>query len=185
MRISLVLAMTRNRVIGRDNGLPWRLPADLKHFKTTTLGKPVLMGRKTFESIGKPLPGRVNVVLTRERNWKAQGVVVFHSIEDALAHLSAVDEVAAIGGAEIFNALMPLASRIYLTRIDADIEGDTFFPVLDPSDWREVAMEVKVAAIESLVALAETQGQVRRIVLGGEDDADGVTGDRGGALDLR
>jgi dihydrofolate reductase len=141
MRISLVVAMTRERVIGRDNGLPWRLPADLKHFKATTLGKPVLMGRKTFESIGKPLPGRVNVVLTRERAWQAPGVLVFHSMEDALAHLGAVDEVAGIGGGEIFNALLPLTTRIYLTRIAADIPGDTVFPALDPADWREVASE--------------------------------------------
>jgi dihydrofolate reductase len=145
MRISLVVAMTRERVIGRDNGLPWRLPADLKHFKATTLGKPVLMGRKTFESIGKPLPGRVNVVLTRERAWQAPGVLVFHSMEDALAHLGAVDEVAGIGGAEIFNALLPLTTRIYLTRIAADIPGDTVFPALDPADWREVASEQDAA----------------------------------------
>lgn len=123
--------MARNNVIGRDNGLPWRLPADLKHFKTVTMGKPVLMGRKTYESIGKPLPGRTNLVLTRDPAWKAPGVVVVHSIAEALQG----DELAGIGGAEIFQLLIPLAARIYLTRIEADIPGDTVFPPLDYSQW--------------------------------------------------
>jgi dihydrofolate reductase len=145
MRVALVLAMTRNRVIGRDNGLPWRLPADLKHFKATTLGKPILMGRKTFDSIGKPLPGRVNIVLTRDRSWSAEGLAVVHSVEEALTHVSGVDELACIGGAEIFDLLMPLTTRIYLTRIDADIPGDTFFPPLAPAEWREIRSERHVA----------------------------------------
>jgi dihydrofolate reductase len=127
--------MARNAVIGRDNGLPWRLPADLQHFKTVTLGKPVLMGRKTYESIGKPLPGRTNLVLTRDSGWRAQGVVVVHSIEEALQG----GEVAGIGGAEVFRLLIPLATRIYLTRIQADIPGDTVFPPLDYSQWVETA----------------------------------------------
>jgi dihydrofolate reductase len=125
--------MARNNVIGRDNGLPWRLPEDLKHFKTVTMGKPVLMGRKTYESIGKPLPGRTNLVLTRDTDWEAQGVVVVHSIAEGLQG----DEVAGIGGAEIFQLLIPLAARIYLTRIEADIPGDTVFPPLDYSQWVE------------------------------------------------
>ena len=132
--------MARNNVIGRDNGLPWRLPEDLKHFKAVTLGKPVLMGRKTFESIGKPLPGRTNLVLTRDRGWKSDGVVVVHSISEALENRAISgtltnNEVAGIGGAEIYQLLMPLASRIYLTRIDADIPGDTVFAPLDYSQW--------------------------------------------------
>jgi dihydrofolate reductase len=131
--ISLVVAMARNNVIGRDNGLPWRLPEDLKHFKAVTMGKPVLMGRKTYESIGRPLPGRTNLVLTRDTGWKARGVVVVHSIAEALQG----DEVAGIGGAEIFQLLIPLAARIYLTRIEADIPGDTVFPPLDYSQWVE------------------------------------------------
>jgi dihydrofolate reductase len=132
--ISLVVAMARNNVIGRDNGLPWqRLPEDLKHFKALTLGKPVLMGRKTFESIGKPLPGRTNLVLTRDRGWKAAGVVVVHSLNEALTG----DELSGIGGAELYRQLIPLASRIYLTRIEADIAGDTVFPPLDASEWVE------------------------------------------------
>src|ERR1700754_4184726 len=109
MRISLVVAMTRNHVIGRDNGLPWRLPADLRHFKATTLGKPVLMGRKTFDSIGKPLPGRTNLVLTRDRSWMSEGVVVVHSIDEALAQAHEAEEMAGIGGAEIFQMLLPRA----------------------------------------------------------------------------
>lgn len=143
--------MARNNVIGRDNGLPWRLPEDLKHFKAVTLGKPVLMGRKTFESIGKPLPGRTNLVLTRDPAWKSDGVVVVHSISEALQNSATSgtlennaiggtpknSEVAVIGGAEIYQLLMPLASRIYLTRIDADIPGDTVFAPLDYSQWVE------------------------------------------------
>ena len=152
--------MARNNVIGRDNGLPWRLPEDLKHFKAVTLGKPVLMGRKTFESIGKPLPGRTNLVLTRDPGWKSGGVVVVHSISEALQNSATSGtlennaiggtpknnaiggtpkniEIAVIGGAEIYQLLMPLASRIYLTRIDADIPGDTVFAPLDYSQWVE------------------------------------------------
>jgi dihydrofolate reductase len=138
MIVSLVVAMARNHVIGRDNALPWRLPEDLKHFKATTLGKPVLMGRKTFESIGKPLPGRTNLVLTRAAGWNADGAVVVHSVDAALASVANSTEVAVIGGAEIFQLLMPKVSRIYLTRIHADIPGDTVFPPLDPSQWKEV-----------------------------------------------
>jgi len=132
--IALVVAMARNGVIGRDNGLPWgRLPEDLKHFKAVTLGKPVLMGRKTYESIGKPLPGRTNFVLTRDRGWKVQGVVAVHSLDEALTG----DYVSGIGGAEIYRLLLPVANRIYLTRIDADMSGDTVFPPIDHSEWVE------------------------------------------------
>ena len=130
--------MARNHVIGRDNALPWHLPADLKHFKSLTLGKPVLMGRKTFESIGKPLPGRTNLVLTRDPAWQAQGVVPVHSVDEALQRAGDVPEVAGIGGADLFQLLMPLAKLIYLTRIDADIPGDTFFPPIDYSEWVEI-----------------------------------------------
>jgi dihydrofolate reductase len=149
LAVSLVVAMARNHVIGRDNTLPWRLPEDLRHFKAVTLGKPVLMGRRTFESIGRPLPGRTNLVLTRDSGWKSDGVVVVHSLDEALARSkealkealappNALQELAGIGGAEVFRLLMPLASRIYLTRIDADIPGDTLFPPLDYSQWVEI-----------------------------------------------
>jgi len=131
--------MARNHVIGRDNTLPWHLPADLKHFKSLTLGKPVLMGRKTFESIGKPLPGRTNLVLTRDRGWPAPGgVLVAHALDEALEHVKDAPELAGIGGAEVFRLLMPLATRIHLTRIDADIPGDTVFPPIDHTQWAEV-----------------------------------------------
>jgi dihydrofolate reductase len=135
--ISLIVAMAQNGVIGRDNTLPWRLPADLKRFKAFTLGKTVLMGRKTFESIGRPLPGRDNLVLTRDRRWFASGVIVVHSVEAALAQ-AGVNELVAIGGAQIYRLLMPFARRIYLTHVHADVPGDTFFPDFDPTQWDDV-----------------------------------------------
>jgi dihydrofolate reductase len=138
MLISLVVAMARNHVIGRDNALPWRLPEDLKHFKAVTWGKPILMGRRTFESIGKPLPGRTNLVLTRDTRWQAAGTIVVHSADEALSRVSDSPEMACIGGAEIFGLLLPTAGRLYLTRIHADVAGDTVFPPLDYSQWNEV-----------------------------------------------
>lgn len=135
--ISLVVAMARNRVIGRNNTLPWRLSEDLKRFKATTLGKPILMGRKTFESIGKPLPGRRNIVLTRDPAWRAEGVDVVLSVEEALALTRESPELAVIGGAEIYRLTMPYAARIYLTRVEADVQGDTLFPELDSTQWSE------------------------------------------------
>jgi len=134
-----MVAMARNGVIGRDNALPWHLPEDLKHFKALTLGKPVLMGRRTFESIGKPLPGRTNLVLTRAACWSSPGTVVVHSLQEALDRAGDVPELAGIGGAEVFRLLLPLASCIHLTRIDADIAGNTRFPPLEPAEWVEVA----------------------------------------------
>jgi dihydrofolate reductase len=136
--VSLVVAMARNRVIGRDNALPWRLPEDLKHFKAVTLGKPILMGRKTYESIGKPLPGRTNLVMTRDAGWQSPGTVVVHSVAEAFEQVQAAPELAGIGGADVFSLLLPLASRIYLTRVEADIAGDTLFPPLDLSQWVEL-----------------------------------------------
>ena len=131
------MAAARNGVIGRDNGLPWRLPADLQHFKAVTLGKPVLMGRKTFDSIGKVLPGRANIVLTRDRHWQAPGVIVVHSIDEAFERVAGAAELAGIGGAEVFKQLLPLAARIYLTRVAADVAGDTLFPEIDVAEWKE------------------------------------------------
>jgi len=152
--VSLVVAMARNHVIGRDNTLPWRLPADLKHFKEVTWGKPILMGRKTFQSIGKPLPGRSNLVLTRDRGWKAEGVLVVHSLDEALERVQDAPELAGIGGAEVFQVLMPLASRIHLTRIDADIPGDTVFPPIDYSQW--VELDARQLAADERNAFAMT-----------------------------
>jgi dihydrofolate reductase len=164
--VSLVVAMARNHVIGRDNALPWRLPADLKHFKEVTWGKPILMGRKTFQSIGKPLPGRSNLVLTRDRGWKAEGVLVVHSLNEALEHVQDAPELAGIGGAEVFQVLMPLASRIHLTRIDADIPGDTVFPPIDYSQWveldsRQLAADERNAFDMAFVTLERVQVAAR------------------------
>jgi len=139
MRISLVVAMADNRVIGRDNTLPWHLPADLQHFKRITMGKPILMGRRTWESIGRPLPGRTSIVITRDAAYAAPGCIVAHSVEAALqAAADCADEAMVIGGAEFYGQLLPRADTLYLTRIQADFEGDTFFPELDESEWREV-----------------------------------------------
>lgn len=130
MRITLVAAMSRNGVIGKDGRLPWRLPTDLGRFKRLTLGKPVVMGRKTYESIGRPLPGRTNVVLTRDRTWKPPlGVMEAYTIKDALWLVDHFDEICVIGGSEIYALFLPLASRIELTLVDTEIEnGDAFFP---------------------------------------------------------
>ena len=136
--ISLIVAMAQNGVIGRDNALPWRLPEDLKRFRAFTLGKPILMGRKTFQSIGRPLPGRVNLVLTRDRGWFAAGVSVVHSVEEALAQAGASEELVAIGGAEIYRLVLPFARRIYLTHVHADVPGDIYFPDFDPTQWVDV-----------------------------------------------
>ncbi len=123
----MVVAATENDVIGRDNGMPWHLPDDLKYFKARTLGKPMLMGRKTFESIGKPLPGRTSIVMTRDASWRApQGVVIVGSLDEALAWAANVPELCAVGGAEIFRLVWPMAQRLFLTRIHATIDGDTF-----------------------------------------------------------
>jgi dihydrofolate reductase len=135
--VSLIVAMAQNGVIGRDNALPWRLPEDLKRFKAFTLGKTLLMGRKTYESIGRPLPGRANLVLTRDRGFRAPGVVVVHSVEEALAH-AADNELVAIGGAEIYRLVLPFARRLYLTHVHADVPGDTYFPDFDPTQWADV-----------------------------------------------
>ncbi|HTT02634.1 MAG TPA: dihydrofolate reductase [Steroidobacteraceae bacterium] len=138
-RISLLVASAENGVIGRDNSLPWHLPEDLKRFKALTMGKPMLMGRKTFESIGKALPGRTSLVLTRSTHWKAPGAVVVHSLPEALARAAGASELMVIGGAEVFRLAMPLAERIYLTRVHAAPEGDVRLPPLEDSAWREVA----------------------------------------------
>ncbi len=136
--VSLIVAMARNGVIGRDNALPWRLAEDLRRFKAATLGKPILMGRKTFESIGHALPGRTNLVLTRNRSWTAPGAVVVHSVEAALALAGDAAELVVIGGAEIFRLVMPFARRIYLTHVHAEVPGDTYFPAFDPTQWLDV-----------------------------------------------
>lgn len=141
--ISLIVAMDKRGLIGRDNGLPWHLPNDLRHFKEVTMGKPILMGRKSYESIGRPLPGRQNIVLTRDSQWQADGVDVTTSLEDALALAGTAEEVMVIGGAEVYALALPMAKRLYLTRIDAEFEGDTWFPALDLKQWDEIRSEVQ------------------------------------------
>lgn len=141
--ITLVVARARNGVIGKDNAMPWHLPADLKRFKAITIGKPVVMGRKTFESIGKPLPGRHNIVLTRQPGWQAEGVTVVPNLAEAVAAAGLDPRVRGhimiIGGAEIYALALPIATRVELTEIDAAPEGDTFLPAFDPARWQEVA----------------------------------------------
>ena len=136
-RIALVVAMADNGVIGKGGGLPWHLPDDLKHFKAVTFGKPVLMGRRTFESIGKPLPGRRNLVMTRAAGVAVPGVEYVGSVEQARSLTVGAAELCVIGGAEVFALALPLATRIYLTRVHAQVTGDVYFPLRDFSGWRE------------------------------------------------
>jgi len=135
--ISFVVAAGKNNAIGKDGKLPWNLPNDLRHFKNVTWGLPVVMGRKTFESLGKPFSGRKNIVITRQAGWSAEGTVAVKKIEDALFVASETDakEIMVIGGGEIFRSLFDKAGRIYMTRVDAEPEADTFFPVIDPKHW--------------------------------------------------
>jgi dihydrofolate reductase len=140
--ISLIAAMARNRIIGKDNDMPWHLPADLAHFKRVTMGKPVIMGRRTYESIGFPLPGRKNVVITRNADYAPEGIVVVDSVEAALSEVSEADEVMIIGGGQLYREMLPHADRLYLTLIQADIEGDTEFPDYTVFEWNEIDREV-------------------------------------------
>ncbi|MEZ5540236.1 MAG: dihydrofolate reductase [Pseudomonadales bacterium] len=144
--IALIVARTRNGVIGRENQMPWYLPEDLRYFKRVTLGKPVIMGRNTWESLGKPLPGRDNIVITRNTDYHADGAYVAHDLSSALqyaCHIAEeknIDEVMIIGGAQIYREALPLVQRAYITEIDAEIVGDAFFPDLE-GEWRETARE--------------------------------------------
>ena len=138
MIISLIVAMDRRGVIGAGGALPWRLSDDLRHFKAITMGKPLIMGRKTHESIARPLPGRQNIVLTRQRGYKAQGCTVVHDVEDALAAGAGFEEVMVMGGAALYEQFLPRAARIYLTRVEAEVDGDTWFPPFDASAWNEI-----------------------------------------------
>ena len=141
-KLCAVVAMDRNNIIGREGDLPWRLPSDLKHFKRVTLGKPCLMGRKTWESLPFPLPGRPNLVLTRNANYEAKGASVFTDMHDMigqgyeLAGGAGVSEVMLIGGAQLYKTLLPRCDRLYVTRVDAEVAGDAAFPDIDPVQWR-------------------------------------------------
>ncbi len=141
MILSLIVAMTQDRVIGRDNQLPWHLPADLRLFKRFTLGKPIIMGRKTHESIGRALPKRTNVVITRQPDYAAPGCLIAHSLAQALEMAEPAEEVVLIGGATLYQQVLPRAQRIYLTLVQAQVGGDTWFPALDWREWREVYQE--------------------------------------------
>jgi len=158
--ISLIVARSQNGVIGRDNALPWRLPSDLRRFKTLTMGKPMLMGRRTFESIGRALPGRVSLVLTRDPAWQAPGAIAVRTLDEALDHASGAAELMVIGGAELFRLVLPLAERVYLTDVHAPIPGDTHFPALAPEEWRE--LERSAYAIDADHAHAMTFRTLKR-----------------------
>ena len=137
MKMSLIVAVSKNGVIGLDNKLPWNLPDDLQYFKSVTMGKPLVMGRKTYDSIGRPLPGRTNIVITRDASWCAPGVEVATSLDDALSLArkactdSGVDEVMVIGGEQIYRMTIAVADRLYVTEVDTEIAGDAFFPTID------------------------------------------------------
>ena len=143
MLLSVIVAVAENGIVGRDNALPWHLPADLKYFKKMTLGKPIVMGRKTFESIGRPLPGRTNIVISRNPVFVAEGVEVCSSVQEALTLAADVvsrdggDELVVIGGASIYSAAIPLADCLYITEVHAEVEGDAHLPAIDWSQWQE------------------------------------------------
>ncbi|RUW59329.1 dihydrofolate reductase [Mesorhizobium sp. M7A.F.Ca.US.008.03.1.1] len=146
MHVAIYVAIAENGVIGRDGGLPWRLSTDLKRFRADTMGKPIIMGRKTYEGIGRPLPGRLNIVVTRHKTWRAEGVEVAHSLEAAVQlatvrgrRMADVDEVCVIGGGEIYAQAMLLADRLHVTHVLAAVDGDAHFPPIDPDSWRIVS----------------------------------------------
>lgn len=134
--ISIIVALSENNVVGRDNKLPWRLSADLKRLKSITMGHHLIMGRRTWESLGRPLPGRTNIVITRDKKYNAEGGVVVHSLTEALERASGDNEIFIFGGGKIFKEAMPLVEKIYMTKVHAKIDGDTFFPSLDLTAWK-------------------------------------------------
>lgn len=156
MRLSLIVAMAKNGVIGHNNGLPWHLPADFAYFKKITTGHPVIMGRKTFESIGRPLPGRRNIVVSRNPTFRAAGVEVVASLEQAINACDEQNECAevfVIGGAALYAEALPRVDRIYLTEVDTAPDGDTLFPALDKNQWREIARERREADEKNVHAM--------------------------------
>ena len=141
MSLSIIVAMAKNRTIGVNNTLPWRCPADLQHFKALTMGHHIIMGRKTFDSIGRPLPGRTTVIVTRNRDLQVEGCLVAHSLQEAIAACSGDDEAFIVGGAELYAQALPLVARLYITEIQQDVAGDAHFPELDRETWLEVSRE--------------------------------------------
>jgi dihydrofolate reductase len=142
-KLSLIVAMARNRTIGVNNMLPWRCPEDLKHFKSLTMGHHMIMGRKTYDSIGKPLPGRTTVIVTRNNELKIEGCVVSHSLEEAISLCVGDDEIFIVGGAELYRQAMPLVDTLYVTEIQQDVDGDAHFPEFSKNEWQEIAREVR------------------------------------------
>lgn len=155
MKIALIWAMAEDGIIGVDNGLPWKLPADMQWFRRHTLGKPIVMGRRTFQSFGsRPLPQRLNIVISRDPQYRAEGVAVVGDIDQALVVAGEVEEVMVIGGASLYAQTLPLADRLYVTRVHANVPGDTRFPEVDWSRWREVAREERPADEKNVHALS-------------------------------
>lgn len=142
MDISIIVAVAENNVIGNDNQLIWHIPGDLKRFKALTMGHHIIMGRKTWESIGRPLPGRTSVVVTRNKNYQAKGAQVVHSLDEAIRFASADSEVFIIGGGQLYNQALPLANKLYLTKIHRSYEGDVSFPTISMREWTEVNSEI-------------------------------------------
>ncbi|MBL8523313.1 MAG: type 3 dihydrofolate reductase [Betaproteobacteria bacterium] len=153
MHLNLIVAMAKNRVIGIDNKMPWHLPADFAWFKRNTLGHPVIMGRKTFESIGRPLPGRRNLVVSRNASWQAEGCEAFGSLTAAINQCRSNENVFVIGGATLYSEALPLADAIYLTEVDASPTGDTWFPQLDADQWKERSREHRAADEKNAFAM--------------------------------
>ncbi len=141
MNISIIVAMSKNRVIGKDNDMPWHLSDDLKNFKKITMGKPILMGRKTHESIARPLPGRENIILTKNQNYFSEGCVVKNNLDEVFSYCEKVTELMVMGGATLYEQTLDKAETLYVTEVRASIDGDTFFPEYDPDQWTEIAKD--------------------------------------------
>ncbi len=152
-RLNLIVAVARNGVIGRNGALPWRLPEDLAHFKRTTMGNPIIMGRKTWESIGRPLPGRRNIVVSRSKNLAANGAEIAADLDAALALCADATEAFVIGGAQLYAAALARAQRLLVTEIDADFDGDTHWPAIDSAQWRETAREHRPPTVERIFSM--------------------------------
>ena len=164
MIISLIAALASNRAIGRDNQLLWHLPEDMRHFRETTRGKPVIMGRKTWESLPeafRPLPGRHNIVVSRDPDYQAAGATLAGSLADALGQAADVEEVFVIGGGELYSQALPLASRLYLTEIEQDFDGDVFFPEVQPQDWEEISRTPRQGTTGPLFSFAVYQRRAK------------------------
>ena len=149
MKLSLIAAIDEGHLIGSEGGMPWHLPADMKNFRRVTMGKPIIMGRKTYESIGRPLPGRTNIVLTRSAEFHAEGVVTANTLQQALDYAATEDEVMIIGGSTIYELALPGADRLYLTYVENSFEGDAWFPDFDPEQWHIIASEAHSADVKN------------------------------------